>query len=222
MEKNKTAAFFDFDLTITNYDSFRSFLRFFYLKYPAKTIYWPYLLSVLLLKKLQQIDLYRAKRLLLAGLKHATKAEIDRVVEAYLQRHRHSLFNANAVARIRQHVQKHEPVFVVSSSPDVLFERVKALLGVTAVFANELEFETGRFTGAFVGTDCFAENKVAVLQTAVAQYGIDLQQSFAYSDHHSDIPMLAAVGRPVAVNPTPQLRRHAEAQNWRIEQWLRA
>ena len=46
--------------------------------------------------------------------------------------------------------------------------------------------------------------------------GIDLAESYAYSDSESDLPMLRAVGHPVAVNPDAELRRVAREEGWRV------
>ena len=46
--------------------------------------------------------------------------------------------------------------------------------------------------------------------------GIDLAESFAYSDSESDLPMMRAVGHPVAVNPDRELERVARQEGWRI------
>ena len=46
--------------------------------------------------------------------------------------------------------------------------------------------------------------------------GLDLSQCYAYSDSASDLPMLRAVGHPVAVNPDGKLERHARANGWPI------
>lgn len=43
---------------------------------------------------------------------------------------------------------------------------------------------------------------------------IDLDHSFAYSDHHADIPLLESVGHPVAINPTKQLAACANERGW--------
>jgi hypothetical protein len=51
--------------------------------------------------------------------------------------------------------------------------------------------------------------------------GIDLTRSFAYSDSATDIPMLEAVGNPVAVNPDRELRRHAEEHEWQVRDFRR-
>ena len=46
--------------------------------------------------------------------------------------------------------------------------------------------------------------------------GIDLDASYAYGNHQSDIPLLETVGHPVAVEPSPLLRERAQAEGWRI------
>jgi hypothetical protein len=46
--------------------------------------------------------------------------------------------------------------------------------------------------------------------------GIDLSESFAYSDSESDLPMLRAVGHPVAVNPDAELMRVARDEGWQV------
>ena len=49
-----------------------------------------------------------------------------------------------------------------------------------------------------------------------AERGIDLAASYAYSDSESDLPMLEAVGHPVAVNPDSALEKIARERGWRI------
>jgi hypothetical protein len=49
-----------------------------------------------------------------------------------------------------------------------------------------------------------------------AERGIDLAESFAYSDSESDLPMMRAVGYPVAVNPDAALERVAREEGWQI------
>ena len=46
--------------------------------------------------------------------------------------------------------------------------------------------------------------------------GYDLAESFAYSDSHTDLPMLEVVGNPVAVNPDTELRKIATERAWPI------
>ena len=43
-----------------------------------------------------------------------------------------------------------------------------------------------------------------------------MREAKAYSDSYSDLPMLLAVGSPVATNPDARLRRAALANEWMI------
>ena len=73
--------------------------------------------------------------------------------------------------------------------------------------------------GKIVGSDCLGSEKVRRLQTIDEYRGLDLTNSYAYSDHESDLPLLELVGKPVAVTPTGQLRRIAIDRGWKIEEW---
>ena len=52
--------------------------------------------------------------------------------------------------------------------------------------------------------------------------GLSLQESVAYADSSSDLPMLEAVGHPVAVNPEAKLATIARKRGWHVENWTRA
>ena len=52
--------------------------------------------------------------------------------------------------------------------------------------------------------------------------GVDLSRCTFYTDSMSDLPVLEAVGRPVAVHPDPRLRREASRRGWEIADWQQA
>jgi phosphoserine phosphatase len=58
--------------------------------------------------------------------------------------------------------------------------------------------------------------KAAAIHDLAAREGLDLARCAAYSDSVNDLPMLSAVGRPVAVNPDGALRRAARENGWEI------
>ena len=55
-----------------------------------------------------------------------------------------------------------------------------------------------------------------------AANGLDLAQSVAYADSASDLPMLEAVGFPVAVNPETRLASLARKRGWLVEHFPKA
>ena len=83
--------------------------------------------------------------------------------------------------------------------------------------ADELEVADGRFTGNRVGLHPYAQNKAALAQELAETHGFDLNASYAYGNHHSDVYKLELFGHPVAVNPDRELRRIATERNWQIE-----
>ena len=74
----------------------------------------------------------------------------------------------------------------------------------------------GVYTGRPAGPFTYREGKAEAIRELAAREGIDLAESYAYSDSESDLPMLRAVGHPVAVNPDRALERVARAEGWRI------
>ena len=91
--------------------------------------------------------------------------------------------------------------------------------GVEHLIATEPEHRGGEFTGNVAGTPSFREGKIARLEDWMAQHGWGWG-SFAdttfYSDSLNDLPLLAKVKHPVAVNPDDTLRKHAEQHGWRV------
>jgi phosphoserine phosphatase len=78
------------------------------------------------------------------------------------------------------------------------------------------EVRDGVYTGRAAGPFTYREGKAEAIRELAAAEGIDLSESYAYSDSESDLPMMRAVGHPVAVNPDHTLQRVAREEGWRI------
>ena len=79
----------------------------------------------------------------------------------------------------------------------------------------------GNFTGRLDGPFVYGPGKVEAMQAFAAAHDIDLDASYAYSDSLSDLPMLRAVGHPVAVNPDPPLAEIARQEGWQTMRFER-
>jgi HAD superfamily hydrolase (TIGR01490 family) len=106
-------------------------------------------------------------------------------------------------------------VVLATSSFDLVIRPLAGLLGVGDWIASSLEFEDGLCTGRFVGQPVFSERKFELARALAAGAGVDLADCSFYSDSIHDLPLLAAVGDPVAVNPDPRLARLSRARGWR-------
>src|SRR5262249_61017984 len=89
-------------------------------------------------------------------------------------------------------------------------------LGVEDIIANRMEFKEGVATGKLIPPELAGPNKAAVLRDYCARHNLDLAKSYGFSDSYSDVPMLAAVGRPTAVNPDLRLRAVARSYDWPV------
>jgi len=105
-------------------------------------------------------------------------------------------------------------VTAASQELAAILARVMALDG--AIGSDMSEIVDGVYTGRPTGLFVYRSGKAAALEELAAREGIDLAASYAYSDSESDLPMLQAVGHPVAVNPDAPLARMARERGWEV------
>lgn len=103
---------------------------------------------------------------------------------------------------------------VASASPQELVEAAARALGAHRAVGTRTRLAGGCFTGQLDGPFCHGRGKLARLWVELGT--ADLSQATAYSDSASDLPLLEAAGRPVAVNPDRRLRRAAVAAGWPV------
>jgi phosphoserine phosphatase len=80
----------------------------------------------------------------------------------------------------------------------------------------------GRYTGELRAGPPTGEARALVMAKYAEAEGLSLEQSVAYADSASDLPMLEAVGHPVAVNPEAKLATIARKRGWHVEHWAKA
>jgi HAD superfamily hydrolase (TIGR01490 family) len=106
--------------------------------------------------------------------------------------------------------------YIVSAAPQEIVEPLAVSLGMTGGIGTVGEVVDGVYTGRLEGPFCYGEGKVTAMTDLARWDGLDLSQCYAYSDSASDLPMLSAVGHPVAVNPDSKLERHARRHGWPV------
>ncbi len=80
----------------------------------------------------------------------------------------------------------------------------------------------GTYSGEMVQVPPTGETRAQILAEYCAAGGFRLDESVAYADSTSDLPLLEAVGFPVAVNPETRLAAIARKRGWLVEHWARA
>jgi HAD superfamily hydrolase (TIGR01490 family) len=113
------------------------------------------------------------------------------------------------------HQDAGRPTFIVSAAGNGVVETLADVLGMMGGIGTRYEIdEEDNFTGRLEGPFVYGPGKVEAMRDFAERHGIDLAESYAYSDSLSDLPMLRAVGNPVAVNPDPPLAEIAHAEGW--------
>jgi HAD superfamily hydrolase (TIGR01490 family) len=139
--------------------------------------------------------------------------QVSQIVNETLHDLIHPYVYAEAAALIEEHLAAGRDVVVVSASGDEIVRPIGEMLGATDIIATRMVVEGGRYTGK---VDFYAagEQKVAAVRALAEAKEYDLGTSYAYSDSVTDVPLLAAVGHPTAVNPDRGLRRVAVERGW--------
>jgi HAD superfamily hydrolase (TIGR01490 family) len=138
-------------------------------------------------------------------------------------------FFPEAVERVAWHAAQGHAIVIVSGTLEPLargaartMETQVAMHGIAPevhAIATRLEEAAGSWTGRIVGEAMFGEEKARAVRRLAAAWGLDLARSYAYGDGANDRWMLAAVGRPTAVNAAEGLRKIARLHGWPEMRW---
>ncbi|MFC5065535.1 HAD-IB family hydrolase [Actinomycetospora atypica] len=116
---------------------------------------------------------------------------------------------------VRAHLERGHTVVLASSATRFQTDPAAKALGIPHQIYTAVEVgEDGRLTGHPDGRSPYGEGKAAAVKDFAAEHGVDLDQSFAYSNGNEDVAFLATVGRPTALNPSAGLRRAAAERGW--------
>ncbi len=116
------------------------------------------------------------------------------------------LVYAEPLRLVEHHHERGERVYVVSATLQEIVEAIADDLGFDGALGTICEVHDGHYTGRAVRA-LHAEAKADCVRALAESDGFDLSVCTAYSDSHTDLPFLEAVGHPVAVNPDRALRR---------------
>jgi HAD superfamily hydrolase (TIGR01490 family) len=156
-------------------------------------------------------DVLKAARDLIAGVPAVTIERMGpEVMAAILPRVYPQMLN-----EVHAHQDAGRACFIVSAAGNDVVESLARVLGMEGGIGTRYEVDAeGSFSGRLDGPFVYGPGKVEAMETFAATHEIDLAESYAYSDSLSDLPMLRAVGNPVAVNPDPPLAEIAKAEDW--------
>jgi len=121
-----------------------------------------------------------------------------------------------AQALVDKHRQQGDTLLVITATNRFVTEPIVKCYGIDNLIATTPEFINDQYTGRFLGTPCFQDGKVHLLNEWLEKQNETLENSCFYSDSHNDLPLLNKVDKPVAVDPDDILRSTAEQKGWPI------
>jgi HAD superfamily hydrolase (TIGR01490 family) len=169
----------------------------------------------------EELDQSTPRSYVFKSLTQHSVEEVDKImVDLYYDELEPRLY-PQALARIAQHKAAGEQVVIVSASFVPIVREIAKRVGADGIIATVMEVACGSYTGKVVGEPPEGVQKLAQLTTwANERYGSgNWAVDWAYGDHSSDEPILAAATHAVAVNPNRGLARTARQNNWEVVNW---
>lgn len=136
--------------------------------------------------------------------------QVKKVVRSFVFAEFSAIENLRAVEELEKHISAGKEIVLTSAAFEPIVEAAAEFFHIPHYTCTKLEVENGIYTGRLVGKPNYGENKIHNLEK------YDFRGSFAYSDHHSDIPLLQKATYRYAVNPTSQMRAYAKSHGWFI------
>jgi HAD superfamily hydrolase (TIGR01490 family) len=162
------------------------------------------------------LDIHEFLAFQLTPIARRPRAQLDKWHDDFMRRKIRPIILPKAIDLIARHADATRAI--VTATNRFITAPIAAELGVPVLIATEIEEADGMFTGRPRGTPSFREGKVECLNAWLRERGHRLAdyESWFYSDSLNDLPLLERVTHPVAVDPDPTLRAHAEKSGWPI------
>jgi HAD superfamily hydrolase (TIGR01490 family) len=120
-----------------------------------------------------------------------------------------------------RHQDEGRRVFICTAASQEVADLLAHVLVFDGAIGTRSAVADGRYTGRLEGPFIYRDGKAEAIRELAEREGIDLAESWAYSDSESDLPMLRTVGHPVVVNPDKELLCVAREEGWEVMRFER-
>jgi HAD superfamily hydrolase (TIGR01490 family) len=217
------AAFFDLDKTVLAKSSTLAFTRKFYeggLIQRADALRAGYAQFVYLISGADHDQMEQMRIYLSALVKGWEVARVKEIVAETLDEIVEPMIYEEALELFEEHREAGREIVIISSSGTEVVEPIGARLGVDLAIGTQMEIVDGHYTGGILFY-AYGQGKADAMAALAAERGYSLADSFAYTDSQTDLPMLEAVGHPVATNPDNELKRIARDRGWEVRRFTK-
>jgi|TARA_B100000959_G_scaffold268489_1_gene313243 phosphoserine phosphatase/nucleoside-diphosphate-sugar epimerase len=129
------------------------------------------------------------------------------------------------IRRVREHRALGHRTVLITGALDFVVEPLRPLFDdiiSSELGTSQLSDGTDAYDGRMKAAPPTGEARYQALVDYADLHDLDLRESVAYADSASDLPMLEAVGFPVAVNPETRLANIAKKRGWLVEDFAKS
>lgn len=215
-------AIFDFDGTLYAEETFKLLMN--HLKeHPIyKTNYKRFYRSIVPPYIANKLKLYptskmkaRSMQLYLEAFSGISTAEMNAYFEELKDKMQKD-FNQDVVKRLEKHQSEDVHILLVSGAYTQFLQRVTAGMTFNQIIGTDIHYKEDKIDIHSPITHINGSRKTENILKILKDKQIDWENSFAYGDSYSDLPVLELVGNPIAVKPEEKLRNIAKERGWEI------
>ncbi|MDC0528659.1 HAD-IB family hydrolase [Gammaproteobacteria bacterium] len=153
----------------------------------------------------------------LTTIKGKKPEEIEDILPKFLSEIIEPMINIYALKLLHDHTHNNDIMLLASATNSVIVEPIAKRLGFKNIISTEVEIIDEIYTGKVLGIPALSEGKLIKVKEWMLQNSIEsFDNTSFYSDSINDLPLLAAVSKPVAVNPDDMLREECRKRSWEI------
>ena len=165
------------------------------------------------------LDIHEFLDFQLHPLARHTRSQLDAWHAEFMDTCIRPIINDQARALVNQHIANGDLCALVTATNSFVTGPICLEFGIPNLIATIPAQKNGQFTGKPRGTPSFREGKITRVEDWLESMGFwwgNFERSWFYSDSLNDLPLLARVSDPVAVDPDPTLLQHAQAAGWPV------
>jgi phosphatidylglycerophosphatase C len=213
-------AVFDLDGTVTHRDTYLAYLMYVLRRRSRRLPRCLGLPAAVLQFKCGRLSNETLKcRFLAAVMGGCSRTEVELYTAGFVEICMTRMVKPAARARIARHRRQGHRLVLASASLDFYVEALATRLGFDDTVCTRAAWVTNAIAGSLAGPNLLGESKLAAVKQTLAIDADRREVMFAYSDHHSDLPLLLFAKYGVAVDPTPRLSAAAAVFGLPVERW---
>jgi phosphatidylglycerophosphatase C len=213
-------AVFDLDGTVTHRDTYLAYLMYVLRRRSRRLPRCLGLPAAVLQFKCGRLSNETLKcRFLAAVMGGCSRTEVEIYTAGFVEICMTRMVKPAARARIARHRRQGHRLVLASASLDFYVEALATRLGFDDTVCTRAAWVTNAIAGSLAGPNLLGESKLAAVKQTLAIDADRREVMFAYSDHHSDLPLLLFAKYGVAVDPTPRLSAAAAVFGLPVERW---